>query len=43
MFDYLHLKKGLKVGANIHDANGINYWEDTYEEACKIMGLNPDS
>lgn len=41
MFDYLKLKKGLHLGANLHDANGINYWENVYSKACEIMGVNP--
>lgn len=41
MFDYLKIKKGLRLGANLHDADGINYWEDAYEEGCRIMGVNP--
>jgi len=34
MFDYLKLKKGLRVGANLHDADGVGYFEDFYNEAC---------
>jgi len=43
MFDYLKVKKGLHVGANIHDADGIGYFEDFYDDACAVMGVNPSS
>jgi len=38
--DYLH-QKGLKVGANLHDATGIGKWEDKYDEVCAAMGIDP--
>jgi len=38
--DYLH-QKGLKVGANLHDATGIGKWEDKYNEVCAAMGIDP--
>lgn len=33
--------KGLRIAANVHDADGIGYWEDTYAKMCHVMGLNP--
>jgi alpha-glucosidase (family GH31 glycosyl hydrolase) len=33
--------KGLHSAANLHDADGIGYWEDTYKQMCSVMGLNP--
>jgi len=31
--------KGLLIGANIHDADGINPWEKTYPEVAKALGV----
>eukprot|EP01062_Namystynia_karyoxenos_P027328 TRINITY_DN20_c0_g1_i1.p1 TRINITY_DN20_c0_g1~~TRINITY_DN20_c0_g1_i1.p1 ORF type:complete len:948 (+),score=348.52 TRINITY_DN20_c0_g1_i1:72-2846(+) len=38
--DYLH-KKGIAVGANLHDATGIGRWEEQYKKVCEYLGLNP--
>lgn len=33
--------KGLRYLANLHDADGIGPWEDTYVNMCRAMGLDP--
>ena len=35
--------KGLVVAANIHDADGIGNWEDSYKQICGVMGQNPSA
>eukprot|EP00939_MAST-03C_sp_MAST-3C-sp1_P004520 g4520.t1 len=39
---YLH-KRGLRVGANLHDATGIGNWEDRFQDVCKSLGVDPAS
>ncbi len=38
--DYVH-QQGIAVGANLHDAAGINPWEAQFNAACAAMGLDP--
>lgn len=33
--------KGLLVAANIHDAEGVGIYEDTYPQIATAMGMNP--
>eukprot|EP00401_Gymnodinium_catenatum_P038400 CAMPEP_0117461174 /NCGR_PEP_ID=MMETSP0784-20121206/2387_1 /TAXON_ID=39447 /ORGANISM="" /LENGTH=723 /DNA_ID=CAMNT_0005254869 /DNA_START=33 /DNA_END=2204 /DNA_ORIENTATION=+ len=35
--------KGLRVGANTHDADGIRTDEKTYKEFCAALGRSPDN
>lgn len=39
---FLH-NKGLRVACNLHDADGVGYWEETYPQMCSVMGINPSS
>ena len=32
---------GLLAAANLHDADGVNAWEDAYAHACAALGLDP--
>ena len=32
---------GLLAAANLHDADGVNAWEDAYAPACAALGLDP--
>ncbi len=34
---------GLVVAANLHDADGIGTWEDSYADVCEALGLPPPS
>ena len=37
------LTTGLHLGANIHDASGVNVWEDMYVAMATAMGVDPHS
>lgn len=37
---FIH-SQGLLTAANLHDADGIGYWEDKYADMCSVMGQNP--
>jgi len=39
---FLH-SQGLLTAANLHDADGIGYWEDKYADMCSIMGQNANA
>ena len=39
---YLH-SRGIAVGANLHDASGVNAWEDTYAAFASALGLSAAS
>ena len=36
-------EKGYKITLNIHPADGIRFWEDSYPEMAKVMGINPET
>jgi len=36
-------RKGLRVGANLHDATGIGNWEDRFEDVCERLKIDPKS
>ncbi len=40
LLDWLH-EKNFRVTLNVHPAQGIRYFEDCYEQACSIMGIDP--
>ena len=40
LLDWLH-KMGFHVTLNVHPAQGIRFFEDCYEKACAMMGLDP--
>jgi alpha-glucosidase (family GH31 glycosyl hydrolase) len=33
-------QEGLRFAANLHDADGINSWEDQFQAACKALDFN---
>lgn len=35
--------KNLRVAMNLHDDNGVQKYEDKFDDMCKAMGLNPDT
>ena len=39
--DFVKNHKNLRMGANLHDADGISNWEDAFEDACNAMGVDP--
>ena len=40
LLDWLH-EKGFKVTLNVHPSQGIRFFEDAYEAACRRMGKDP--
>ena len=40
--EWLH-RKGIRVGANLHDATGIGNWEDRFDDVCERLGIDPKS
>lgn len=41
-FGWIH-DQGLKVAANLHDASGVQSFEECYEDMAKANGINPQS
>ena len=40
LLDWLH-DHNFKVTLNVHPAQGLRFFEDCYEKACNIMGIDP--
>ena len=40
--EFIH-RKGLRVGANLHDATGIGNWEDKFQDVCTTLKIDPSS
>ncbi|GAB5364271.1 hypothetical protein AAMO2058_000955500 [Amorphochlora amoebiformis] len=40
---WLRQEKGLRVAANLHDAQGIREWEDKYIPMCQALNIDPKS
>lgn len=40
--EFIH-RKGLRVGANLHDATGIGNWEDKFQDVCTTLNIDPKS
>lgn len=39
---FMH-NRGLRVGANLHDATGIGNWEDKFQDVCDALGIDAKS
>lgn len=42
LLDYLN-ENGFKVTVNLHPAQGVRFYEDQYEDVCKICGVDPST
>lgn len=42
LLDYLN-GNGFKVTVNLHPAQGVRFFEDQYEDVCRICGVDPSS
>lgn len=42
LLDYLN-DNGFKVTVNLHPAQGVRFYEDRYEDVCKICGVDPST
>ncbi len=42
LLNYLN-DNGFKVTLNLHPAQGVRFYEDQYEDVCKICGVDPSS
>ena len=40
LLSWLH-EKNMKVTLNVHPAQGVRFFEDCYENACRALGLDP--
>ena len=40
LLNWLH-DRNFKVTLNVHPAQGFRFFEDCYEKACKLMGMDP--